>query len=308
MLTYLLRRLGYLVITVFIVVTLVFFAFRLAPGDPAQLIAGQQTRADVERVREYLGLGDPVLLQYGKYLRNILHGKLGVSAILQVDVSRAIMQKIPATLALVSASMALTILLGIPLGVMSAVRSRSVYDYIIIVGVVVLLAIPNFWLGLLLMSFFSVKLRWLPTFGFSGLASLIMPCLAVSARLVAIATRMTRSSMLEVIQEEYVRVARSKGLAEKDVIYRHALRSALIPVATELGLQMGYLVGGSIVIEVLFGWPGIGHLLINAINMRDYSLVQGITVVYVAGFLIINVVVDMLYVYMDPRIRYKEVS
>jgi len=302
--SYLTRRSAYLVLSVFVVLTIVFFVFRLAPGDPAQLIAGQQTKEDVERVREYLGLNDPVLVQYANYMRNLLQGKLGRSAILQKDVGKTIAQKIPATLLLVGVSMVLTVLVGVPLGVISSTHVQSMLDYVVICGVVALLAIPNFWLGLLLMNLLSVQWGLLPTFGFRGLAYVIMPCLAVSARLIAIATRMTRSSMLEVLGEEYVTVARSKGLSESRVIYKHALRSALIPVTTELGLQFGYLFGGSIVIEVLFGWPGLGRLLMNAINMRDYSLVQGITVVYAAVFLAINLIIDVLYVYMDPRIRY----
>jgi ABC-type dipeptide/oligopeptide/nickel transport system permease component len=303
MLGYIFWRLIKLVLTAFVVLTLVFIAFRLVPGDPAQLIAGQQTQEDVERVREYLGLSDPIHIQYLRYINGILHGSLGVSAIYMEDVAKVIFSRIPATLLLLGVSILITIVVGITIGVISAVRHNSLYDYATVFFVVAALSIPNFWLGLLMMNLFSIELRWLPTSGFRGWASLIMPALAISARLIAIVARMTRANMLEVLREDYVQVARAKGVREGIVVFKHALRNALIPTVTVIGLQVGYLLGGSVVVEVLFSWPGIGHLLINAISMRDYAMVQGITVVYVVGFLLVNLGVDILYGFLDPRIR-----
>lgn len=301
---YIIWRLLKLPLSIYIVLTLVFFAFHFVPGDPAQLIAGQQTQLDVARVRTYLGLDDPIYVQYIRYLRGIIQGDLGKSAIFQAEVSKVISSRLLATLVLLMTSIFITIGIGVPAGVISAVKSGSIYDYITILAVVGVLSIPNFWLGLLMINFFSVKLGLLPAFGFKSLSCLIMPSIAIAARLIASVARMTRGTMLEVIGEDYIQVARAKGLKEWIVIYKHALKNALIPIVTTLGLQMGYLLGGSIVIEVLFAWPGIGHLMIDSINMRDYNMVQGVTVIFVTGFLLINLAVDIIYNFLDPRLCY----
>ena len=305
MLRFLSVRIVILLVTVFVAASAVFFAIRVAPGDPAQLIAGQQTQEDVLRVRRFLGLDAPLYVQYGRFLAGLIRGNLGVSALTRGSVSDEIGRRLPPTLALLGASMLITVVLGVVTGVMCAVKWNTVYDFLVMLLVVGALSMPNFWIGLLLMYFFSVRLGWLPSSGFSGIASLIMPAIAVAARQVAIVTRITRVSMLDVLNEDYITVARAKGLGSWGVLMKHGLRNALIPIVTTLGLQVGYLLGGSIVIEVLFAWPGMGQLLINAITMRDYSLIQGVTIVYVGGFLMITLLMDVCYAWLDPRIRYE---
>lgn len=304
MLRFLIVRIAILLVTVFVAASAVFFAIRMAPGDPAQLIAGQQTQEDVLRVRKFLGLDAPLYVQYGRFLAGLFRGNLGVSALTRGSVSDEIGRRLPPTLALLGASMLITVVLGVLTGVLCAVKWNTVYDFLAMLLVVGALSMPNFWIGLLLMYFFSVRLGLLPSSGFSGISSLIMPAIAVAARQVAIVTRITRVSMLDVLNEDYITVARAKGLGSWSVLVKHGLRNALIPIVTTLGLQMGYLLGGSIVIEVLFAWPGMGQLLINAITMRDYSLIQGVTIVYVGGFLAVTLLMDVCYAWLDPRIRY----
>ncbi|MFI5007832.1 MAG: ABC transporter permease, partial [Solirubrobacterales bacterium] len=209
----------------------------------------------------------------------------------------------PATLLLMATAITLTVLLGLPAGVLGAVRQNRWPDYLLSLLVVGLLAIPNFWLGLMLIVALSVDRGWLPSFGFTGWASLVMPTLALAARLVALVARMTRGVMLEELAKDYVRTAHAKGLAVRTVVGRHVLRNALIPTVTVIGLQTGYLLGGSVVVERLFAWPGVGDLMINAVGARDYTLVQTITILFVSGFLLINLAVDVLYLVINPRLR-----
>ncbi|MEM3486038.1 MAG: ABC transporter permease [Candidatus Hadarchaeum sp.] len=297
-------RISSLLFTLFVAVSVVFFAMRLAPGDPAQLLAGQQTQEDVKRVREFLGLNMPIHVQYIRFLTGVIRGDLGVSALTKGSVSKEILRTMPATFVLLTMSMLLTTGIGVPAGVICALASGSIYDLLIMLLVVGALSVPNFWLGILMIDLFSVRLGWLPTSGFWGIKSTIMPALAIAARQIAIVTRMTRVSMLEVLGEDYIKVACAKGLPNGAIVIKHGLRNALLPVVTTLGLQTGFLLGGSIVIEVLFAWPGIGQLLINAITTRDYNLIQGITVFYVGGFLLTTFFMDLCYAWLDPRIRY----
>lgn len=306
MTTYIVWRLLRIVPVVLLVVTLIFALFRFVPGDPARLIAGSTaTQEAVERVRTRLGLDRPILVQYAAYLADIPQGRLGYSGVYRGDVAPVIVRHLPPTLLLLASSMLVTILIGIPAGVASAVYRGSVIDHAVSLFVTGMLAIPNFWLGLMLIAVFSVSLGWLPSFGFEGWRSLIMPTVAVAARMIAIVARMMRSSMLEVLQRDYVRTARSKGVAATVVLYKHAIRNALIPTLTTIGIQAGYLLGGSVVIEQLFAWPGLGQLLINSVGTRDFNMIQSITVVFATGFLIINLLVDLLYVVVDPRIEYR---
>ena len=298
-------RVASLLVIIFIAVSVVFFAIRLAPGDPAQLIAGQQTQEDVKRVREFLGLDVPIHMQYLRFLTGVIRGDLGVSALTKGGVSREILRAMPATLVLLAMSMLLTAAIGVPAGVVCALTSGSVYDLLIMFLVVGALSVPNFWLGILMIDLFAVRFGWLPTSGFWGVKSTIMPALAIAARQTAIVVRITRVSMLEVLGEDYIRVAWAKGLPNWAVVVRHGLRNALLPVVTTLGLQTGFLLGGSIVIEVLFAWPGMGQLFINSITTRDYNLIQGITVFYVGGFLLTTLFMDLCYAWLDPRIRYE---
>jgi ABC-type dipeptide/oligopeptide/nickel transport system permease component len=230
---------------------------------------------------------------------------MGYSGVYRADVGSVIFQHLVPTLALLASAIAVTVALGIPAGVASAVFRGSVLDHAVSFFVTSMLAIPNFWLGLMMISLFSVSLGWLPSFGYTSWTSLVMPTLAVAARMVAIVARMTRSSMLEVLGRDYVRTARAKGVRRTSVIFKHALRNALIPTITTIGLQAGYLLGGSVVIEQVFAWPGLGQLLINSVGVRDFNMLQSITVVFAAGFLVINLVVDLLYAVVNPRIEYR---
>lgn len=291
---------------VLLVVTLIFGLFRLVPGDPARLLAGATaTEESVERLRSQLGLDRPLLVQYTSYLAGIAQGQMGYSGVYRGDVLPVILSHVPPTLTLLASAILVTVLVGIPAGIISAVYRGSWLDHAVSFFVTSLLSIPNFWLGLMMISYFSVTLGWLPSFGYSGWRSLIMPTIAVAARLIAIVARMTRSSMLEVLQKDYVRTARSKGLPGQVVLFKHALRNSLIPTVTTIGLQAGYLLGGSVVIEQLFAWPGLGLLLINSVGVRDFNMIQSITVIFATGFLLINLVVDMLYVLINPRIEYR---
>ena len=289
------------------VVTIIFFIFQAVPGDPAVSMLGfGATQAEIEMIRHQLGLDRPVFVQYFSYVIGVVQGDFGFSTTYQGSSLIPILGRIPATLALTGTAVLLTIVVGIPGGVLAAVFNRKAVDYGISLSFVGLLAIPNFFVGLLLISYFSVELGWLPSFGFSGWLSLIMPTIALSARLIALVARMTRGVVLEELNKDYVRTARSKGLSGATVVTRHVLRNALIPTVTVIGLETGYLLGGSVVIERLFAWPGIGDLLINAVGLRDFNLVQGIVLMFVIGFLLINLLVEILYVFINPKIRYDE--
>lgn len=300
-----LRRLMLLVPQTLGIVTLIFLVFRLVPGDPALIVAGPNaTQAQVEAIRHDLGLDRSLWIQYGRFLRDLLQGDLGTSLSLRQPVTDVLATRISPTLALMASSLALSVVLAVPGGVVAAVRPHGLAAQSVMAASILALSIPNFLLGMILMQYLAVRLRWLPAAGTGGLIYLIMPTLAVAARLVALVSRTTRASVIEILSEDYVRTARAKGLAPRLVLYRHALRPALVPIITMIGLQAGYLLGGSIVVETLFAYQGLGQAMITAVSLRDYFLVQGITLVYVAGFLAINLIVDLAYAAFDPRIRY----
>lgn len=287
------------------VLTLVFVIFRLVPGDPARLVAGSfATEDEVAAIRKQMGLDQPIHMQYAHYLSNVARGDLGRSKVVGLEVGPELVKRIGPSLRLAVAAVGLAVLVGIPAGVLSAVRPRTIWDQLSSLVTALLLSIPNFWLGLMLMGWLSVSLRWLPATGTEGWKALIMPALAVAARLVAVIARMTRSTMLDIMHLDFVRTARAKGLTERVVIFRHGLRNALIPVVTTIGLQFGYLLSGSIVIETLFAYGGLGLMLMDGVRNRDYNMVQGATLFFVTGFLLINLVVDAFYTWLDPRIRY----
>jgi ABC-type dipeptide/oligopeptide/nickel transport system permease component len=276
----------------------------MVPGDEATLMAGATaSQADIELLRARLGLDRPLVKQYATRLVGLARGDFGYSSTFRGNPLPHVLARLPATLLLMGAAIALTVALGLPAGVLAAVRQNRWPDYLLSLLVVGLLAIPNFWLGLMLIVALSVDRGWLPSFGFTGWASLVMPTLALAARLVALVARMTRGVMLEELAKDYVRTARAKGLGAPAVVGHHVLRNALIPTVTVIGLQTGYLLGGSVVVERLFAWPGVGDLMINAVGARDYTLVQAITILFVSGFLLTNLVVDVLYVLINPRIR-----
>lgn len=287
------------------IVTLIFVLFRVVPGDPALIVAGpNSTQAQVDAIRHDLGLDRPVYVQYGRFLRDLARGDLGTSLSLRIPVTTVILGRLPATFALMIASLAVTIALATPTGVIAAVHPHGLLAQVITGASVLALSIPNFLLGMILIEYLAVRLRLFPAAGTGGVAFLIMPTLAIAARLVALVSRTTRASVIEVLGEDYVRTARGKGLSVRAVLYRHALRPAVVPIITMIGLQAGYLLGGSIVVETLFAYQGLGQAMITAVSLRDYFLVQGITAVYVAGFLLINLAVDLSYAVFDPRVRY----
>ena len=287
------------------VVSIVFFIFKAVPGDEAQLMAGATaSQADIELLRARLGLDQPLLAQYGTRMLGLLKGDLGYSSTFRGNPLPHILSRLPATLALTAAAILVTIAIGIPAGVVAAVRQRSWIDYALSLLVVGLLAIPNFWLGMMLVIVLSVEWRLLPSFGFTGWASLVMPTMALSARLIALVARMTRGVVIDELGRDYIRTARAKGVAEGAVVRHHVMRNAMIPTLTIIGLETGYLLGGSVVVERIFAWPGIGDLMVNAIGARDFTLVQGITVIFVIGFLFINLIVELLYLALNPRLRH----
>ncbi len=305
---YILRRSIIVFPTALAVVTLVFLILHLAPGDPARIGLGQvATSEDIERARAQLGLDDPLFIQYVRFLARMVTGDLGTSFITHEPVAGLILSRLPVTLQLTFMAMLLSTIIGVTAGVISAVRRNTVYDYLTLTAAVIGYCTPNFWLALLLILVFSVNLRWLPSIGRQALdlKYVILPTLALSAPLIAIIARLTRAGMLEVINSDYVRTARAKGLAERAVISRHALRNALIPVVTVLGLQLGSLLGGTVVVETIFSWPGIGWLLFSGISQRDYPVVQGVVLFYSVVFMFVTLAVDIGYSYLDPRVRYE---
>jgi peptide/nickel transport system permease protein len=302
---YILRRLLLAIPTLLGVSIAIFLLLHLVPGDPARMIAGPEASEEmVADIRKQFGLDDPLIVQYFRYMKNLFHADLGISYSMQTPVSQEIWIRLPATMQLAIISMIVGIFIGIIVGVISATRQFSVFDYTSMGFAIFGISIPNFWLGLMLMLIFSVKLEILPTSGSGEFQHLIMPSITLGAGVAGILARMTRSSMLEVLRQDFVRTARSKGLTERQVFYIHALKNALIPTVTIAGLQFGRLLGGAIVVEMVFAWPGIGRLLITAIHARDFMLAQGIVLVYATMFVLVNLAVDITYSILDPRITY----
>jgi peptide/nickel transport system permease protein len=313
MITYFLRRLLFMIPVLLGVSFIVFASIRWVPGGPAQAIAGElATPAMIERVERELGLDQPLLIQYGNYLWRAIQGDMGRSVKSGVKVTDEIARRLPRTLALATTSLVVSAVIGIPIGVFSATKPNSWFDGGSMTFALLGVSMPIFWLGLMLMIFFSVLLpRWLglsgpvlPPTGTGTWQHYVMPTIALAANSMAIQARMTRACMLEVLRQDYIRTARSKGLIERLVIYKHALRNAWLPIVTIIGLQFGTLLGGAVITETVFAWPGIGRLLVESIGFRDYPVIQGAILVITVGFVLTNLLVDMLYAYLDPRIQY----
>ncbi len=302
---YIIRRLLLFVPMLWVTVTLVFVVFRLVPGDPAVLVAGvSATQETIQMIRHQMGLDQPLHVQYVSYLMGLLRGDFGLSAAYGSHVLDALIARYPLTLQLASTAMLFALAVGVTVGVISAVKQYSWVDYASMLGAIAGVSLPNFWLGLMLVMLFSVQLRLFPVTGAGQWNALVLPAITLATYPTAIIARMTRSSMLEVLRQDHVRTARAKGLAERVVVLRHALRGALIPTVTVAGIQFGYLLGGSIVVESVFAWPGVGLLMMDSIRVRDYSVVQAVTIAFGFTFLLINLVVDLLYAYLDPQVRY----
>lgn len=286
------------------VVTLVFFLIHFIPGDPVELMLGETaSRSDLNQLRADLGLDRPLAEQYGRFLLGLARGDLGHSFFYRMPVHRVILEKLPATVELSLAAMALALLIALPLGIAAAVKKESAIDRGAMLGSLLGISIPNFWLGPLLIILFSIRLGWLPVSGREGPASLILPAITLGTALAAILSRMTRSAMLDVLGEDYLKTARAKGLPERAVVLKHALRNALLPVLTIVGLQFGALLSGAVITENVFAWPGIGTLLIQAITARDYPLVQGCVLTISLGYVAVNFMTDLLYSLADPRVK-----
>ena len=303
---YLVRRLFHACLTLLGVSVLVFVILRVIPGDPARMLLPEGApQSAVEELDRQLGLHKPLLEQYLIFLRSVARGDFGQSFQYRAPAARVVWERIPATADLTTAAILLIVCVGLPIGIVAASRRRSAYDYAGMTFAVLGQSLPNFWLGIMLILLFGVALRILPTSGFEGWRYLILPSVTLAAYPTAFVARLTRSGMLEVLNQDFVRTARSKGLAGPTVVLRHALRNAVIPVLTILGLQIGVLLSGAVITESVFAWPGIGKLIVDAIFSRDFPVVQTVLILSAATFVLVNLVVDLLYSVLDPRIRYQ---
>ncbi len=306
MIRYISIRLLFALPALWLILTMVFLLAHIVPGDPVAQMLGEGARAeDLTQLRHALGLDLPLPVQYGRYLGGVLHGNLGESFRFQQPVLKVVAEHYPATLELAIVALLICALIGIPAGVLAAHKRGERTDHA--VGVLTLfgLSVPNFALGPVLILFFSVVLGWLPVSGRGGPSHLILPAFTLGAALAAILTRMVRTSLIEELSADYVRTARSKGVSESGVLFRHALRNALIPILTILGLQFGTLLAGTIVTESIFSWPGIGRLAVQAIGARDYPLLQGCILLIAGSYVFVNLLTDLVYALVDPRVRFE---
>jgi len=306
MLNYLLKRLLGLIPTLLIVAVLVFLFVHMLPGDPARLAAGQDAdEQTIAMVRTELGLDKPLPQQFVSFFTHMLQGDFGTSIRSRRPVSTEIAERFFPTVMLTITSMVWAVIFGMGIGIVSAVYRNKWPDRIGMTLAVSGISFPAFALGMLLMQIFSVQLGWLPTVGAATWKHYILPSITLGAAVAAVMARFTRASFVEVIQEDFVRTARAKGVRESSVVFKHTLRNALIPVVTMMGLQFGFLLGGSILVEAVFNWPGLGRLLVDAVQMRDYPVIQTLVLLFSLEFILINLVVDVLYGYINPTIRYK---
>lgn len=304
MLKFTLKRLAYLVLVLIGVSFLVFLLLYMTPGDPVRMMLGESATPEAQaELRQELGLDDPFLVQYGRYIADIvLHQDLGTSYSTRRPVLDEIMAVFPNTVQLATAAIVIAVVLGTFLGIISAVKQNSLLDNAVMILALIGTSAPIFWIGILMILLFSVKLGWLPPSGFGSFEQLIMPALALGMQSTAVVARMTRSSMLEVIRQDFVKTARAKGQKESVVIMKHVFRNALIPVITVIGLQFGTLLGGAMLTEVVFSIPGVGRLMIEAIKQRDFPIVQGSVLFVAACFSLVNLAVDLLYAVVDPKV------
>ncbi len=305
MIHFLMKRLLSIIPVLLGISLLLFFMLRMLPGDPAQVLAGQMASPeDVRIIRIQMGLDQPLYIQYGVFLKRLVHLDLGVSARTQNPVIQEIWARLPNTILLALCAITLACLFGIPAGVVAAIRPYSWIDYLVTLASLFGISMPVFWLGLMLMIVFSITLQWLPAGGIGTWKHLVLPSITLASFVVAFIARMTRSCMLEVLSQDYVTTARSKGLKEKVIIVKHALKNALIPIITVVGLQFGLLLGGAVLTETVFAWPGLGRLIVDSILARDYAMIQGSILIFGLLYTLVNLLVDMTYAFVDPRVRY----
>jgi len=283
---------------------LVFLLIHLVPGDPVEVMLGESAQpADREALRHALGLDQSLFIQLLHYFRGLLHLDLGTSLQSQRPIAELLWERAPATAELAVAALVVAIVIAFPLGIVAAIRKDSSWDYGAMTVSMLGVSIPNFWLGPVLILVFSLWLGWFPVSGREGAASIVLPALTLGTALAAVLSRMVRSALLEVLHEDYVRTARAKGLSERSVVLHHALRNALLPVVTVLGLQLGVLLGGAVITEMIFSWPGLGELTIESIQRRDYPVVQACVLLISASYVVVNTLTDMVYGWLDPRVR-----
>ncbi|WP_024929755.1 nickel ABC transporter permease [Methylophilus sp. OH31] len=298
------KRFATLLPVVFGVLCLTFALLHLVPGDPVDVMLGESaSAADRTALKAQLGLDQPVLVQFGQYVMHLLQGDFGTSIHTQTPISQLLWQAYPATLLLAVVALAIGLSIGIPLGIWSALKAGHWQDVMITMLSIRLAAMPAFWLGPVLMLVFAVWLGWLPVSGMANATSIVLPAMTLGLGLSAILTRMTRTSLLEVLNEDYIRTARAKGLSERQVLLKHALRAALLPLVTIVGLQMGSLLAGAVITETIFSWNGIGRLLVDSIEKRDYPVTQACVLVVAFSYVLINQVTDVVYRWLDPRTR-----
>lgn len=302
--SFLASRIASAFIAVFGVSLMVFLLIHLVPGDPVEVMLGESAQpADRAALRAQLGLDRPLATQILHYYSNLLHGDLGASLHSKQPIYEILLERMPATAQLAAAALGVAIVIALPLGVLAAVRKGSGWDRTAMGVALVGVSMPHFWLGPVLILIFSLWLGWLPVSGREELSSLVLPALTLGSGMAAILSRMVRSSLLEVLHEDYVRTARAKGLSERVVVWRHAMRNATLPVVTVLGLQFGVLLGGAVVTETVFAWPGLGQLTIEAIQRRDYPVVQACVLLISVAYVLVNTFTDVAYAWLDPRVR-----
>lgn len=305
MLRYFIKRIIGVIPILFFVSIFIFLFVHMIPGDPARLVAGQDASyEDIQLVRQELGLDRPLHQQYFGFVGNILKGDLGTSLKTKQPVFEVIKIRFMPTFWLTVWSMAWAVIIGLIIGVISATKRNKWQDYLGMFGAVSGISLPSFWLGLMLIQLFSVKLGWLPTNGLDTWKSYILPSITLGSGIAAVIARFSRSSLMDILKEDYIRTGRAKGLHENNVVWKHGLKNAMIPVITMTGLQFGFLLSGSIVVETVFSWPGLGRLLIDSIAFRDYPVIQAEMLLFSLEFILINLIVDLLYSVMNPQIRY----
>jgi ABC-type dipeptide/oligopeptide/nickel transport system permease component len=306
MLAYILRRI-LMLIPVLVGVTVVSFSLlHMVPGDPAEVLGGQEaSKEDIERIRKEYGLDQPLPLQYVRFVGNALRGDLGISIQTRHPVNELLLQRLGFTLQLSLASILVAAALGLFAGIISSTRQYSLFDTVSMLVALFGISMPIFWLGLLMILVFAANLRWLPSGGTGTVWHLILPAIALGSASAAVIARMTRASMLEVCRQDYIRTARATGYGERVVIFRHALKNAMIPVLTVFGLEFGHMLGGAVLTETVFALPGIGRLLVEGIFARDYAVVQGAMILVATTFVVVNLLTDITYAFFDPRIRYE---
>ena len=304
--SYIRRRLLQSVIVIWGISLIVFFLVRLAPGDPVTMLLAETAGPEqIAEARAKWGLDKPIYVQYWVFLTKAITGDLGNSLFFQQPALKVLMERMPATLQLSAVALLFSLSVAIPIGILSALKRDTIWDYLGTGLAMLGQAIPPYWLGIMLILLFSVNLGWLPTSGRGTVSHLVLPAITLGSVLMALVTRLGRSGMLDVMGDDYVRTARAKGLPERTVIVSHTLRNILIPLVTVIGLQLGALFGGAVISESIFAWPGVGRLALQAINARDYPLVQASVLVISVVYVFLNLAVDLLYVYLDPRIRYE---